>query len=190
MNPLDWSLIVGLLPVILLVSLLLEFAWLAAGRNVPVCSPLRRGAPGGSVDGAALMVWLTICAQLIVMVAGGVIASRTWLTGFVLAAVSRSAAAHYRALVLGGARGYRVFVWADPVVVPARPRFRATSGFSWAARISASAPRQRTMYPRRDMKDGSDVRSFSGGRNWRVRSGVLEHREGRLASRLGVTERA
>jgi S-formylglutathione hydrolase FrmB len=35
MNPLDWSLVAGPLPVILLVSALLALAWLAAGRNAP-----------------------------------------------------------------------------------------------------------------------------------------------------------
>ena len=35
MNPLDWSLIAGPLPVILLVSALLALAWLVAGRNAP-----------------------------------------------------------------------------------------------------------------------------------------------------------
>jgi len=79
MNPLDWSLIAGPLPVILLVSALLALAWLAAGRNAPRRGSLRRGARGGSAGGAASVRWLVICVPLIVMAAGGVIALLTWL---------------------------------------------------------------------------------------------------------------
>jgi S-formylglutathione hydrolase FrmB len=84
MNPLDWSLIAGPLPVIVLVSALLALAWLAAGRNAPGPGSLRRacrrrGACGGSAGGAASVRWLAICVPLFVMAAGGVIALLTWL---------------------------------------------------------------------------------------------------------------
>src|SRR5436190_12804277 len=85
MNPLDWSLIAGPLPVILLVSALLALAWLVAGRNAPkhgflLRRPLRRGgARGRNADGAVSVRWLAICVPLIVMAAGGVIALLTWL---------------------------------------------------------------------------------------------------------------
>jgi hypothetical protein len=79
MNPLDWSLVMGPLPVILLVSALLALAWLAAGRNAPRHTSLRRGAHGGSADGAASVRWLAICMPVIVIAAGGIIALLTWL---------------------------------------------------------------------------------------------------------------
>jgi S-formylglutathione hydrolase FrmB len=79
MNPLDWSLIAGPLPVILLVGALLALAWLAAGRNAPGRGSVRRGAGGGRAGGAASVRWLAICVPLIVMAAGGVIALLTWL---------------------------------------------------------------------------------------------------------------
>src|SRR5215468_8148715 len=79
MNPLDWSLIAGPLPVILLVGALLALAWLAAGRNAPRRGSSRRGARGGSAGGAASARWLVICVPLIVMAAGGVTALLTWL---------------------------------------------------------------------------------------------------------------
>src|SRR5215472_6411954 len=79
MNPLDWSLIAGPLPVILLASALLALAWLAAGRNAPGRGWLRRGARDGSAGGAVSVRWLAICVPLIVMAAGGVIAVLTWL---------------------------------------------------------------------------------------------------------------
>lgn len=84
MNPLDWSLIAGPVPVIVLVSALLALAWLVAGRNAPRPGfmrrgSLRRGARGGSADGAASVRWLAICVPLIVLAAGGVIALLTWL---------------------------------------------------------------------------------------------------------------
>jgi S-formylglutathione hydrolase FrmB len=79
MDPLDWSLIAGPLPVILLVGALLALAWLAAGRNAPGHGWRRRGARAGSVGGAASVRWLAICVPLIVMAAGGVIALLTWL---------------------------------------------------------------------------------------------------------------
>src|SRR5215469_9107523 len=79
MNPLDWSLIAGPLPLILLVSAPLAFAWLAAGRNGPGRGSLRRGMRGGRAGGAASVRWLVICVPLIVTAAGGVIALLTWL---------------------------------------------------------------------------------------------------------------
>jgi S-formylglutathione hydrolase FrmB len=79
MSPLDWSLIAGPLPVILLVGALLGSAWLVAGRNAPRRGSLRRGSRGGSAGGAASVRWLAICVPLIVMAAGGVIALLTWL---------------------------------------------------------------------------------------------------------------
>jgi len=79
MNPLDWSLLTGPLPVILLVGALLAVAWLAAGRNGPGHNPLRRGARGGSVGGAVSVRWLAVWVPLIVLAAGGVTAALTWL---------------------------------------------------------------------------------------------------------------
>jgi S-formylglutathione hydrolase FrmB len=79
MNPLDWSLIAGPLPVILLIGALLALAWLAAGRSAPRHRSLRRGARGGRDGGAASVRWLAICVPLIVVAAGGVIALLTWL---------------------------------------------------------------------------------------------------------------
>ena len=79
MNPFDWSLLAGPLPVILLVGALLALAWLVAGRNAPGNGWLRRGARGGSAGGAASVRWLAVWVPLIVMAAGGVIAVLTWL---------------------------------------------------------------------------------------------------------------
>jgi S-formylglutathione hydrolase FrmB len=79
MNPLDWSLIAGPLPVILLVSALLALAWLVAGRNASGYGSLWRGMREERADGAASVRWLAICVPLIVMAAGGVIALLTWL---------------------------------------------------------------------------------------------------------------
>jgi S-formylglutathione hydrolase FrmB len=79
MNPLDWSLIAGPLPVILLVSALLALAWLVAGRNASGYGSPWRVMRGGRADGAASVRWLAICVPLIVMAAGGVIALLTWL---------------------------------------------------------------------------------------------------------------
>src|SRR5215475_9390968 len=89
MNPLDWSLLAGPLPVILLAGALLALAWLAAGRNAPGQGWLRRGAPGrgwlrrgartGSAGGAVSVRWLAIGVPLIVALAAGVIAVLTWL---------------------------------------------------------------------------------------------------------------
>jgi S-formylglutathione hydrolase FrmB len=79
MNPLDWPLIAGPLPVILLVSALLAVAWLAAGRNAPRHGSVRRGARGGRAGGAASVRWLVIWVPLIVLAAGGVTALLTWL---------------------------------------------------------------------------------------------------------------
>jgi S-formylglutathione hydrolase FrmB len=79
MNPLDWSLIAGPLPVILLVSALLALAWLVAGRNASGYGFLWRSMRGERVDGAASVRWLAICVPLIVMAAGGVVALLTWL---------------------------------------------------------------------------------------------------------------
>lgn len=85
MNPLDWSLIAGPLPVILLVSALLALAWLVAGRNAPKGSSVLRtslrrgGARGRSAAGAVSVRWLAIWVPLIVMATGGVIALLTWL---------------------------------------------------------------------------------------------------------------
>src|SRR6516165_10404288 len=79
MNPLDWSLVAGQLPVVLLVSALLALAWLAAGRNAPGRGFLRRGAGRGSAGGAVSARWLAIGVPLIVMAAGGVTAVLTWL---------------------------------------------------------------------------------------------------------------
>jgi S-formylglutathione hydrolase FrmB len=79
MNPLDWSLIAGPLPVILLTGALAALAWLAAGRNAPGHRSLSSGARGGNSSGAASVRWLAICVPLIVMTAGGIIALLTWL---------------------------------------------------------------------------------------------------------------
>src|SRR5262249_6698698 len=79
MNPLDWSLIAGPLPVILLIGALLALAWLTAGRNASRRSSLKSGALGGNGNGAASAAWLAICVPLIVMAAAGVIALLTWL---------------------------------------------------------------------------------------------------------------
>ena len=79
MNPLDWSLIAGPLPVILLAGALRALAWLVAGRNAPGHGGLRRGARGGRAGGAAPVRWLAVWVPLIVLVAGGVIAVLTWL---------------------------------------------------------------------------------------------------------------
>jgi S-formylglutathione hydrolase FrmB len=79
MNPLDWSLLAGPLPVILLVSALLALAWLVAGRNAPGPGFLRRGALGRSGDGAVSVRWLAICVPLIATAAGGIVALLTWL---------------------------------------------------------------------------------------------------------------
>jgi S-formylglutathione hydrolase FrmB len=80
MNPLDWSLIGGPLPVILLAGALLALAWLAAGRNAPRRGAfLRHSARGESAGGAAPVRWLVIGVPLIVVAAGGVIALLTWL---------------------------------------------------------------------------------------------------------------
>jgi S-formylglutathione hydrolase FrmB len=84
MNPLDWSLLTGPLPVILLVSAVLALAWLTAGRNAPGRGRLWRGvlgsraAPDGG-DGAVSVRWLVICVPLIVVAAGAVTALATWL---------------------------------------------------------------------------------------------------------------
>jgi S-formylglutathione hydrolase FrmB len=79
MNPLDWSLIAGPLPVILLIGALLALAWLAAGRNAPRRSKPQNGAPRGNASGAASPFWLAICVPFIVAVSGGVTALLTWL---------------------------------------------------------------------------------------------------------------
>jgi len=79
MNPLDWSLVAGPLPVILLVGALLALAWLAAGRNAPGRGSLRSAALAGRAGGAVSGRWLAIWVPLIVMAAGGVTAVLTWL---------------------------------------------------------------------------------------------------------------
>src|SRR6516164_5363178 len=79
MNLLDWSLVAGPLPVILLVGALLALAWLAAGRNAPRRGSLRSAALGGTAGGAVSGRWLAIWVPLIVMAAGGVTAVLTWL---------------------------------------------------------------------------------------------------------------
>ena len=65
MNPLDWSLIAGPLPVILLVGALVALAWLAAGRDGPGRGSLRRGASGGRAGGAVSVRWLVIWVPLV-----------------------------------------------------------------------------------------------------------------------------
>ena len=67
MNPLDWSLVAGPLPVILLVGALFGLAWLAAGRTAPGRGLLRRGARGAGAGGAVSVRWLAIWVPLIVM---------------------------------------------------------------------------------------------------------------------------
>jgi len=79
MNPLDWSLVAGPLPVILLVGALLALAWLVAGRNAPRRGSLRSAALGGSAGGAVSVRWLAIWVPLIVLAAGAVTAVLTWL---------------------------------------------------------------------------------------------------------------
>ncbi len=79
MNPLDWSLIAGPLPIILLVSALLAVAWLVAGRCAPRRSSVACGTRGASADGAVSVRWLAIWVPFIVIAAGGVIALLTWL---------------------------------------------------------------------------------------------------------------
>ena len=79
MNPLDWSLITGPLPVILLIGALLALAWLVAGRNAPRRSSLDSDAEESNAGGAASAAWLAICVPIIAAAAGGVIALLTWL---------------------------------------------------------------------------------------------------------------
>jgi S-formylglutathione hydrolase FrmB len=79
MNPLDWSLITGPLPVILLIGALLALAWLVAGRNAPRLSSLKCGVPQENADGAVSRLWLAIYVPFVVIVAGGVVALLTWL---------------------------------------------------------------------------------------------------------------
>jgi S-formylglutathione hydrolase FrmB len=79
MNPLDWSLIAGPLPVILLIGALLALAWLAAGRNAPRHSWLAGGENGENASGAVSATWLAIGVPVIALAAGGVIALLTWL---------------------------------------------------------------------------------------------------------------
>jgi S-formylglutathione hydrolase FrmB len=79
MNPLDWSLIGGPLPVILLIGAVLALAWLAAGRNAPRHGMPESGAGGGNANRAASVWWLAMCVPFIVIAAGGVIALLTWL---------------------------------------------------------------------------------------------------------------
>jgi hypothetical protein len=74
MNPLDWSLTAGPLPLILLIGPLFALAWLAAGRNAPRHSSLIRGADGGNASGAVSATWLAIGVPVIALAAGGVIA--------------------------------------------------------------------------------------------------------------------
>jgi hypothetical protein len=81
MNPLDWPLVAGPLPVILLAGALLALAWLAAGRNAPGYGFVRRGAHGGGDGGAVSVRWPAVCVPLLVMAADGVIALLTWLIG-------------------------------------------------------------------------------------------------------------
>jgi len=79
MNPLDWSLIAGPLPVIVLIGALLALAWLAAGRNAPRYSWLDSGEDGGNASGAVSATWLAIGVPAIALAAGGIIALLTWL---------------------------------------------------------------------------------------------------------------
>jgi S-formylglutathione hydrolase FrmB len=79
MNPLDWSLIAGPVPVILLIGALLALAWLAAGRNAPRRSSLNNDAAGGNASGAVSAAWLAICVPFIVMAAAGITGLLTWL---------------------------------------------------------------------------------------------------------------
>ena len=85
MNPLDWSLLTGPLPVALLVSAVLALAWLTAGRNAPGHGYLRRSllgsgaAPEAHADGALTARWLMIWVPLIMVAAGAVTALATWL---------------------------------------------------------------------------------------------------------------
>jgi S-formylglutathione hydrolase FrmB len=79
MNPLNWSLITGPLPIILLIGALLALAWLVAGRNAPRHSSLESDAGEENAGGAASAAWLAICVPIIVAAAGGVIALLTWL---------------------------------------------------------------------------------------------------------------
>jgi S-formylglutathione hydrolase FrmB len=82
MNPFNWSLITGPVPVISLISTLVAMAWLAVGRNAPRRGSLGSNAHGGRGEkssGAVPRVWLATCLPLIVMTAGGIIAVLTWL---------------------------------------------------------------------------------------------------------------
>ena len=85
MNPLDWPLISGPLPVILLLSAVLALAWLVAGRNAPgrgrlLRLLLERGAAGEEGgDGLVSARWLVISVPAIVVAAGAVTAVLTWL---------------------------------------------------------------------------------------------------------------
>ena len=79
MNPLDWSLLAGPLPVILLAGALLALGWLVAGGNAPGRGWLRRGARGGGAGGAPSVRWLAVWVPLIVVAAAGIIALVTWL---------------------------------------------------------------------------------------------------------------
>jgi S-formylglutathione hydrolase FrmB len=79
MNPLDWSLLGGPLPVILLAGALLALAWLVAGRNARGRGWLRRTARGEDAGGAVSVRWLAIGVPLIAGAAVGVIAVLTWL---------------------------------------------------------------------------------------------------------------
>jgi S-formylglutathione hydrolase FrmB len=84
MNPLDWSLITGPLPIILLIGALLALAWLVAGRNAPRRSSLKCGVPQENADGAASRLWLAVYVPFIVIVAGGVVALLMWLINNIL----------------------------------------------------------------------------------------------------------
>jgi S-formylglutathione hydrolase FrmB len=79
MNPLDWSLIAGPVPVILLIGALLALAWLAAGRNAPRRGSLNNDVRGGNASGAVSTAWLAICVPFIVMAAAGITGLLTWL---------------------------------------------------------------------------------------------------------------
>src|SRR5215472_7696721 len=79
MNPLDWPLLAGPLPVVLLVGALLALAWLVAGRNARGRGWLGRGGRGESAGGAVSVRWVVVWVPLIVIAAGGVIALLTWL---------------------------------------------------------------------------------------------------------------